>query len=108
MVTDDVSLWDVKPLRNAPTLTVLNRLVKQIYSNRLMCRTAWWQTQQTVCLNHAPVQKQPGTKKVLLLPAGSVGTGTVVKGSGIYVSGQGVQARVNWGSSITSEYLEEV
>jgi hypothetical protein len=108
MVMDDVSLWDVKPLRNAPTLSVLNRLLKQIYSGRLICRTAWWQIQQTVCLDHAPVLKQPRTKKVSLMPAGAVGAGTVVKGSGIYVPGQGVQTRVNWRTSITSEWLEEV
>ncbi|MDB5783189.1 hypothetical protein [Caballeronia mineralivorans] len=108
MVTDDVSLWDVKPLRNAPTLTVLNRLAKQIHSNRLTCRASWWQIQQTVCLDNAPVQKQRSTKKVLLVPAGSVGTGTVVKSSGIYVPGQGVQARVNWRTSVTTEWLEEV
>jgi hypothetical protein len=49
MVTDEVSLWDVKPLRNAPTLAVLNRLATQIHRNRLMCRTSWPQIQQTVC-----------------------------------------------------------
>ncbi|KLU22048.1 hypothetical protein EOS_32575 [Caballeronia mineralivorans PML1(12)] len=108
MVTDDVSLRDVKPLRNAPTLTALNRLAKQIHSNRLTCRASWWQIQQTVCLDNAPVQKQRRTKKVLLLPAGSVRTGTAVKSSGIYVPGQGVQARVNWGTSVTTEWLEEV
>lgn len=108
MVTDEVSLWDVNPLRNAPTLAVLNRLATQIHRNRLACRAAWWQMQQTVCLDHAPVRKQRGTSDVLL--AASVGTamGLIVNGSGVYVPGQGVQARVNWGTSVTTEWLKEV
>jgi hypothetical protein len=108
MVTGDVSLWDVKPLRNAPTLAVLNRLAKQIYVNRLMCRASWWQTQQKVCLDNAQVQRRRGTNEVVLLPAGRVGTGIVVKGSGIYLPGQGVQVRVNWDTSATVEWLKEV
>ncbi|KVZ80341.1 hypothetical protein WL23_14065 [Burkholderia multivorans] len=108
MVTDAVSLWDVKPLRNAPILTVLNRLAKQIHRRRLDCRSAWWQMQQTVCLDHAPVRKSRGTGNVLLATPGSTGTGLIVKGSGIYVPGQGVQARVNWGTSVTTEWLKEV
>ncbi|MCO8353483.1 hypothetical protein KGP54_18975 [Burkholderia multivorans] len=108
MVTDEVSLWDVKPLRNAPTLSVLSRLATQIYRNRLMCRASWWQIQQTICLDHAPVRKQRGTDDVLLVPSGRSGTGTIVKGSGIYVPGQGVQVRVHWGTSVTTELLKEV
>lgn len=87
MVSDQVSLWDVKPLRNASTLAVLNRLADQIHDNRLMCRTFWWQMQQTVCLDNAPVHKQPGTGDIRLSPAGSQGTGTVLKRSGIYLPG---------------------
>jgi hypothetical protein len=34
MVADTVSLWDVKPLRNAPTLAVLKGLASQIHANR--------------------------------------------------------------------------
>jgi hypothetical protein len=46
---------------------------------------------------------------VLLVPPGNVGTGSIIiKGSGIYVPGQGVQARVNWGTSVTTELLKEV
>lgn len=107
MVTDAVSLWDVKPLRNAPTLTVLNRLATQIHRNRLSCRAAWWQMQQTACLDHAPVRRLRGTGDVQLAGPGSNGTGLIVKGSGIYVPGQGVQARVNWGTSVTTEWLKE-
>jgi len=108
LVKEDISLLDVKPLRNAPTLAVLNRLAKQIHDNRLLCRTSWWQTQQTVCLDNVPVRRQPRTNEVLLLPPGSVGAGTVIKSSGLYVPGKGVQARVNWGTSTTSEWLKEV
>lgn len=108
MVTDEVSLWDVKPLRNAPTLAVLNRLATQIHRNRLACRTAWWQMQQTVCLDHAPVRKPRGITDVLLAASGGTGTGLIVKSSGIYVPGQGVRVRVNWGTSVTTEWLKEV
>jgi hypothetical protein len=107
MVADAVSLWDVKPLRNAPTLAVLNELARKIHDNRLMCRTSWWQMQQTVCLDNAPVHRR-GTAQASLLPAGSAGAGTVVKGSGVYLPGQGVQARVNWGTSVTTEWFKEV
>jgi hypothetical protein len=108
MVTDEVSLWDVKPTRNAPTLAVLNRLATQIHRNRLTCRTAWWQMHQTVCLDHAPVRKPHGSSDVLLAVSGGTGTGLVVKGSGTYTPGEGVQARVNWGTSITTEWLKEI
>jgi len=106
MVADAVALWDVKPLRNAPTLAVLNGLARQIHDNRRMCRASWWQMQQTVCLDNAPVKR--GARQVSLLPSGSVGAGTVVKGSGVYLPGQDVQVRVNWGASVTTECLSEL
>ena len=108
MVTDNVSLWDVKPLRNAPTLAVLNRLATQVHCHRAACRTGWWQMQQTACLDHAPVRRSRGTSDVVLAPPSGTGTGLIVKGSGIYVPGQGVQVRVNWGTSVTAEWLKEV
>ena len=107
MVADEVSLWDVKPLHNAPTLAVLNRLATQIHRNRLTCRTAWWRMQRTVCLDHAHVRKRRGTSDVLLAAPGATGTGLVVKDSGVYIPGQGVHASVNWGTSVTTEWLKE-
>jgi hypothetical protein len=86
------------------TVAVLNRLAVQIHRNHLACRTAWWQIQQTVCLDHAPIRKQRGTNDVLLVPPDSAGAGTVIKGSGIYLPGQGV----HWGTSVTTELLKEV
>lgn len=108
MVTDGISLLDVKPLRNAPTLAVLNRLAAQIHRNRLICRAAWWRMQQTVCLDHAPVRKPRGASDVLLAAPGVAGTGLIVKGTGTYVQGRGVQARVNWGTSVATEWLKEL
>ena len=107
MVAEDVSLWDVKPLRNAPSLRMLNGLAEQIHANRLLCRTFWWQTQQTLCLDNAPVQRSAESGAVSLLPAGSTGAGFVVKGSGVYIPGEGVQVRVNWADSITTEWIKE-
>ncbi|MFT3815639.1 MAG: hypothetical protein QM740_20120 [Acidovorax sp.] len=106
MVTDAVSLWDIKPKKNAPTWTVIRRLAGQVFKNRLACREAWWQMQKTVCLDNVPIGRR-GKSDVVLLPAGTVGQGTVVKGSGIYIPGQSVQARVHWGASTTLEWLKE-
>lgn len=106
MVTDTVSLWDIKPKKNAPTFAVINRLAGQVHKNLLACRDAWWQMQQTVCLDNSPVHRR-GVSDVVLLPAGAAGQGTVVKGSGVYIPGQGVQVRVNWGASATVEWLKE-
>jgi hypothetical protein len=64
--------------------------------------------QKTVCLDHASVKKQRGTNDVTLASPGSARTGTIIKGSGIYVSEQGVQASVNWGTFVTTEWLKEV
>ena len=107
MVADAVSLWDVKPLRNAPALAVLNGLARQIHDNRLLCRASWWRMQQTVCLDNAPVRRGEADQ-VSLVAAASLGAGTVVKASGVYVPGQGVRVRVNWGATETTEWLSEV
>ena len=107
MVTDAVSLWDIKPKRNAPVLGLLNKLARQVHQNRLACREAWWRLQQTVCLDNAPVKRR-GTLSTVLLPSGAAGDGAVVKGSGVYLPGQGVQVQVDWGSSTTMELLKEV
>jgi len=107
MVTDTVTLWDVKPMRNAPGLALLNKLARQIHRNRLACRQAWWRMQQTVCLDNAPVKRR-GTRDVELMPSGTVGDGVVVKGSGVYLPQQGVQLRVQWGSVTTTEWLKEL
>lgn len=107
MVADTVSLWDVKPLRNAPTLAVLKGLASQIHANRRMCRASWWRMQQTVCLDNAPVRRGPADQ-VLLLEAASPGAGAVVKASGVYFPGQGVRVRVNWGALVTTQWLNEV
>lgn len=85
---------------------MINRLAGQVFNNRMACRTAWWQMQQTVCLDNVPVKRQ-GKKDIVLALAEEAGDGVVVKGSGTYVPGQGVQARVNWGTSITVEWLKE-
>ncbi|MDF1485039.1 hypothetical protein PY257_07555 [Ramlibacter sp. H39-3-26] len=63
--------------------------------------------QQTVFLDNVPVKRR-GKKDVLVLPAGTPGSVTAVKGSGAYFSGPGVQARVNWGTSTTTEWLTGV
>ena len=84
---------------------LLNKLASQVHQNRLACREAWWQLQQTVCLENAPVG---GTRGAVPMPSGGAGDGAVVKGSGAYLPGQGVQVVVNWGSSTTMELLKEV
>jgi hypothetical protein len=108
MVTDRVSLIDVKPLQNEPALTLLRTLAHQVLNNRQNCHAEWWRMQQTACLDNKPVERLLDGNVVLSDAASTLGTGTVVKGSGLYLAGQGVQVRVRWNSGITKEILTEV
>jgi hypothetical protein len=109
MLTDVVTLLDVKPKQNAPTRSVLNGLSAQVHVKRLTCRAEWWRLHQTVCLDNASVTRLANGSVVL---AGSgpaaIPSGNVMKGTGIYMSGQGVQVRVDWGGHMTTELLQEV
>jgi hypothetical protein len=107
MAMQEVSLWDIKPLKNAPTFAVIKRLASQIHKNLSVCRDAWWRLQQTVCLDNAPVRRS-GKNEVVLVRPEDASEGLVVKGSGAYLSEQGVQARIDWGTSVTVEWVKEM
>jgi hypothetical protein len=49
MVTDVVTLLDVKPKQSAPTLSVLNGLSAQVHMKRLTCRAERWRRLEWPC-----------------------------------------------------------
>jgi hypothetical protein len=49
---NSVSLWDVVPAKNTPTVTLLEELrqvIKQV-PNLKQARALWWMSRQTICL----------------------------------------------------------
>lgn len=57
MVEPTVRLIDVKPVKNAPGLNLINELARQLAQRRRLCRKAWWDTQATVCLDNKQVER---------------------------------------------------
>ncbi|MCA8312593.1 hypothetical protein LGM90_29210 [Burkholderia sp. AU28942] len=113
MLTDDVSLWDIKPKRNAPAFGVVQQLAQEVLTQRVQCRLGWWKYQQHqygVCLDNAPVCGAPGGTIVLWEPHAGQATpdGVIVAGTGVYVAGMGVSAQIDWGHRVTAELLKEV
>jgi hypothetical protein len=112
MVSDRVGLIDVKPLQNAPSLPLLpllRSLAAQVLDKRKICRAEWWRLHQTACLDNKFVDKLvDGTVSVADAKSAYFGTGTIVKGSGRYVQGHGVQVRVRWNGGTTKELLTEM
>lgn len=108
MISQDVSLIDIKPKQNAPSLPLINALANQVLANLGTCRNTWWSTMGNVCLDNKHVIKSK-TGRVSLAPKNPVGlTGKVVSGSGKYdpVKNE-VNATVAWkGSGMTSEKIE--
>lgn len=104
MVDTTVQLMDVKPLKKAPSLDLLNELARQLAQRRRECRKAWWDAQATVCLDN---------KKVVRVVSGTVRLGaspnqggTVIAKSGKYQA-QTVRVKVLWGDgSITEETVK--
>jgi hypothetical protein len=108
MVTDDVSLLDVKPLSNAPDKKLIRYLGGDVLANRMLCRREWWRFHQDACLHNKPVTGSPGGQIALCDPATTQPAGLIVAGTGIYIAGHGVRAMVDWGNGITVELLKEV
>ena len=106
-----VEIWDIKPLRNAPTLGLVNSLVNQVNQRLAACRLAWWTLQQDVCLDNKEVERvSPG---VVRLGAAVVPVGKVIARSGTYRAeshshADAVVVRVKWpGQEQTLEQVVE-
>ena len=112
MLTDDVSLWDIKPKQNAPSYGVVCQLANDIHAKRVQCRESWWKYQQHncgVCLDNVPVVgKQGGEIALFDQSQADEPDGSIVPETGIYVPGLGVRPQINWGNQVTTELLKEV
>jgi hypothetical protein len=104
MVEPTVRLIDVKPVKNAPGLNLINELARQLAQRRRLCRKAWWDTQATVCLDNKQVERaELGTVR---LAATGHQVGTVVPKSGKYVAKR-VLVKVVWpNGSVTDEIVK--
>jgi hypothetical protein len=49
-VEPDVQLWDIVPVRNAPSRSRLSVIAAWLVANLRVCRDAWWRVQGDVCL----------------------------------------------------------
>jgi hypothetical protein len=100
MVDTTVQLMDVKPLKNAPGLDLINELARQLAQRRRECRKAWWDAQATVCLDNKKVVRiAPGTVR---LGADPNQGGTVIAKTGKYQA-QTVRVKVLWVDRSVSE-----
>ena len=108
MISQDISLIDIKPKRNAPSFPLINALANQVLANLGTCRETWWSTMGSVCLDNKHVIKSK-SGRVSLAPQNTVGlTGKVMLKTGVYdpVKDE-VNAMVSWkGSGVTSEKIE--
>ena len=110
MVKSAISLIDVKPLRNAPSLALLNELANQLDQRLDQCRMEWWRTKNgELCIDNKDVERI-GPGRVLMF--GPSPTGRIVAKSGAYVATHGgghhVTASVKWsnGSTTHNEIVE--
>jgi hypothetical protein len=104
MVSPGVTLWDVKPLVQAPALKLLNELADQVDARIDLCRAHWWQSQKTVCLDHQPVFRA-ADGLVYLGRGHGAAQGVISAASGQYGNGM-VKARITWNDdSFTDEEI---
>lgn len=98
MVKPGVALVDVKPLKNAPSLALLNALANQLDQRIDQCRMEWWRTKNgELCVDNKDVERA-GPGRVLM--DGPAPIGRIVPKSGAYVArpggGHQVMASVRW------------
>ena len=85
MVKPDISLVDVKPKRNAPSVALLNLLANQLDQRLERCRMVWWQTKGgELCIDNKEVMRI-GSGRVLL--DGPFASGVIIAKSGNYLPG---------------------
>lgn len=111
MVSSHVEIWDIKPLKNAPSWNLINELASQVARNLSLCREEWWRLHKDVCLDNKEVERAgPG-----LVRLGSVAApaGKVIAKSGRYQPADNGKAyavvvKVKWpGNSVTEEQVVE-
>jgi hypothetical protein len=93
---NSVSLWDVVPAKNTPTVTLLEELrqvIKQV-PNLKQARALWWMSRQTLCLEnqmwdleqHEAVS--PKVRRAQALPIQSAHFDTVLNKTVLILTGQ--------------------
>ena len=84
MVKADISLVDVKPMRNAPTISLLNRLAKQLEQRLDDCRMTWWLTKGgELCIDSKSVERVAAGRVLL---DGRNPNGKIIPRSGKYLA----------------------
>jgi hypothetical protein len=111
MVSSRIEIWDIKPLKNAPSWSLINELANQIDKNLAPCREEWWSFHKDVCLDNKEVERAgPGIVRLgnVVAPVGKA-----VAKSGTYrpaANGKAdkVVVDVKWpNSSVTQEQVVE-
>lgn len=102
MVTPHVGLKDIKPLKNAPSLVLINALANQVFSGLIECRRVWWETFSSVCLDNKRVHLISDGQVMMGSSAEKSGfNGFIISKSGVYRSNI-VLATVRWNNGSTS------
>lgn len=82
MFSTRIEIWDIKPLRNAPSWKLINELAHQVDKNLASCRNEWRSLHKDVCLDNKEVERAgPG-----LVRLGTIATptGKIIAKSGTY------------------------
>lgn len=99
MVTSYVGLKDIKPLKNAPSLALIDTPANQVSSKIFKCRRVWWATFSSVCLDNKKVHIF--SEDQVRLGSSNEKSGAIVSKSGVYKSNI-VSAAVRWNDGSTS------
>ena len=111
MFSSRIDIWDIKPLKSAPSWNLINELASQVDKNLVSCREEWWNFQKDVCLDNKAVERcGPGLVRLgnVVAPVGKV-----IAKSGRYQpagngKADGVLVNVKWpNNSVTQEQVVE-
>jgi len=108
MVTGNVSRLNLVPPQNAPSDRVINSLIDEVRAKRYRCRQAWWENHGDVCLDNVRISRRLSGDIVVYEPGFEpLPSGWILPKTGVYRLGIGVEAKVAWGLSETTEILLE-
>ena len=99
MVSNIVSLKDIKPLVNAPSMALINALMNQTMTRLRLCRSEWWRIQGAVCLDNQPVVRVAAGK--VRLGKALAPVGVIVARSGTFKANK-VAVQVKWPDGVVS------
>ena len=99
MVCSQVSLMDIKPVRNAPSIALVNELMEQLLARLSFCRQEWWAIQQTICLDNKVVTRVVPGEVRLGRSSGCIGG--IVPKTGKFQENK-VTAQVRWVDGCTT------